>query len=73
MGRGAWWDLLNDKTGPEGAELLDHIVRGLESDPDRFEKMNPDNGWGDYNSLVEVLKDMRDRVPEWPTTWRTSG
>jgi hypothetical protein len=72
-GKGAWWDLLNGKTGPEGAEFLDHIIKGLEADPEKYRAMNPENGWGDYDSLVKVLTEMRNAVPEWPTTWRTSG
>lgn len=73
MGRGAWWDLLNRKSGPDGAALLHRIVLGLEADPERFRAMNPDNGWGDYDSLLKVLRDMRDAVPEWPTTWAANG
>lgn len=73
MGRGAWWDLLNGRTGPEGAQLLDRIISGLEADPARFRAMDPPNGWGSYDTLLDVLRDMRARVPEWPTTWTVSG
>lgn len=73
MGRGAWWDLLDGKAGATGAELLDHVIRGLEADPERFRAMNPDNGWGNYDRLLEELRSMRDAVPEWPTTWTTHG
>lgn len=69
----AWWKLLDGKSGPDGAALLDRIIRGLEADPDLYRAMNPDNGWGDYDRLVKVLTDMRDAVPEWPTQWETSG
>lgn len=68
-----WWERLDGCTGPEGAALLHEIVMALEKDPDRFRAMNPENGWGSYDSLLVVLRDMRDRVPEWPTTWSTSG
>jgi hypothetical protein len=73
MGRRSWWRLLDGKSGPEGAAMLDHIIRGLTADPARFRAMNPANGWGDYDQLVKVLSDMRDAVPEWPTTWTASG
>ena len=69
----SWWKVLDGKTGPEGAAFLDSIIRGLESDPERFRAMNPENGWGDYDSFVKVLTSMRDAVPEWPTTWAASG
>lgn len=69
----SWWRLLDGMSGPEGAELLDVIISGLEADPARFEAMNPDNGWGSYVSLLAVLREMRAAVPEWPTTWRARG
>lgn len=73
LGRASWWCLLDDVDGPTGAALLHRIVRGLESDPGRFRGMNPKNGWGDYDSLLVVLRSMRSAVPEWPTTWSASG
>ena len=54
-----------------GLDVFDIEVN--EQDPDRFVAMNPDNGWGDYDGLVKVLTDMCSAVPEWPTTWKTSG
>lgn len=71
--RESWWKRLDGMSGPEGAAYLDGIVRGLELDPERFRALNPENGWGDYDSFVKVLVEMRDAVPEWPTTWRVSG
>ncbi|HUW00815.1 MAG TPA: hypothetical protein VMW08_00550 [Acidimicrobiales bacterium] len=69
----AWWERLNGMTGPEGGEFLDTIVKALMADPVRFEAMNPENGWGSYESLLKVLADMRDSVPEWPCVWQASG
>lgn len=69
----AWWDALDGADGPSGAKYLDTIIRELESDPMKYEEMNPSNGWGDYSSLVKVLKDMRAAVPEWPTVWSVHG
>jgi hypothetical protein len=69
----SWWQCLNGMDGPAGAALLDRVIRQMEKDPDRFRAMNPDNGWGDYDSLVKVLTEMRNAVPEWPTTWSACG
>lgn len=69
----AWWDKLNASTGPDGRTYLADIVRGLEADPERYRAMNPPNGWGDYDSLLETLRKMRDAVPDWPTEWSVSG
>lgn len=69
----SWWVRLDGLSGSDGAALLDRIIRGLEADADRFRAMNPDNGWGDFDSFVKVLTEMRNAVPEWPTTWSVSG
>lgn len=69
----AWWYRLDGATGPDGAKYLDAIVSSLESRPEKYRAMNPDNGWGSYDSLLGVLREMRDRVPDGPTTWRAHG
>lgn len=46
-----WWDALNGTSGEDGAQFLDVIVNGLCEAPALFRSMNPDNGWGDYDSL----------------------
>jgi hypothetical protein len=70
----SWWRVLNGMSGHDGAMVLTRIIKGLEAEPARFRAMNPDNGWGDYDSFLKVLTDMRDRVPEnWPSVWGTSG
>lgn len=68
-----WWRQLDGLDGPNGAALLDTIIRQLEADPGRYREMNPDNGWGDYDGLLKVLTEMRNAVPEWPTKWSASG
>lgn len=55
----AWWNRLNGMTGRDGAAYLGQIISGLESDPDRFRAMNPANGWGDYDRLLDVLREMK--------------
>lgn len=69
----SWWHRLKGASGADGRAYLNDIIRGLESDPQRFRAMNPPNGWGDYDSLLGVLREMRDRVPDWPCTWDASG
>ena len=70
---GSWWYCLDGMSGPEGAALLDRIIRGLEANPEKYRAMNPENGWGDYDSFVKLLREMRGAVPEWPCTWSVSG
>jgi hypothetical protein len=69
----AWFERLDGMSGKAGQEYLDKIIKTLKADPDGYRAMNPDNGWGDYDSLVKVLTEMRDAVPDWPTAWSTSG
>lgn len=70
----SWWDLLHGMGGAAGAAFLNEIVVALEAEPDRFRAMNPPNGWGNYDALLGVLVDMRDRATtEVACTWKTSG
>lgn len=55
--------------GPDGAAYLHRVISMLENDPLRFEAMNPPNGWGDYDTLLDVLREMRAAVPEQRCTW----
>lgn len=72
-GQQSWWRILDGMDGPAGAAFLDRIIRQLEADPAKYKAMNPENGWGSYLTLLPVLREMRDRVPEWPCVWRTFG
>jgi hypothetical protein len=71
----AWWNRLDGTTGPEGAAYLAQIIKGLEADPERFRAMNPENGWGDYGSLLDILREMRDKGAKASaeTTWSVSS
>lgn len=70
----AWWDTLNGMSGADGRKLLDLIVNGLMEAPSLFRSMNPENGWGDYDSLLRVLVEMRDCSERFPTgLWAVSG
>lgn len=40
-------------------DLIAPLAKGLQvlrSDPERFKKMNPENGWGDYEGLVYFVQ-----------------
>lgn len=71
----AWWDHLDGMTGAEGWHYLRIIIDGLEADPGRFRALNPSNGWGDYDSLLGVLREMRDAcaVEDPSLVWSASG
>lgn len=60
-------------SGPDGAAILHAVIGQFEADPDWFRAMDPENGWGSYDTLLPVLREMRAAVPEWPTSWAVSA
>lgn len=69
-----WWRLLDGTDGPEGAKLLDRIIAGLRADAARFQELNPANGWGDYDSFLAVLVQMRESIPvSGSVSWSVTG
>lgn len=72
--RQSWLKVLNGMSGAEGAGFLASIIKEMQNDPDSFRAMNPPNGWGDYDSFLQTLKEMHDKsLVEWPTIWTVSG
>lgn len=68
-----WINHLNGLSGEDGAKFLALIVGGLNEAPEFFREMNPENGWGDYDSLVKTLDDMRACSEKYPTgVWSAS-
>lgn len=58
-------------------ELIAPLSEGLEllkREPERFKKFNPENGWGDYDGLVNFVTDYLAACRENPTAtvkvWR---
>ena len=70
----AWWYRLDGTSGADGKAYLGQIIAGLEADPDRYRAMNPTNEWGSYGGLLELLRIMRDHVPDdQACEWSVSG
>jgi hypothetical protein len=67
-----------DEIGIERAEqLIGPLETGLtllESDPDRFKKLNPENGWGTYEGLIHFVRDYLEACRNYPSAtvsvWR---
>lgn len=52
-----------------GADLIEPLCGGLallKSDPERFRKLNPSNGWGDYKGLVEFVEEYLEACKKYP-------
>jgi len=62
MWRKAGADLaeFDGKPAGECAMPLAAAITAMESEPDTYRALNPTNGWGDYDSLVEALKKLLD-------------
>ena len=53
----------------KASQLIDPLRAGLDllrSDPDRFKRFNPDNGWGSYDGLVEFVDSYLNACVEYP-------
>ena len=48
------------------SELLDEGWNILLSDPDRFKQLNPENGWGSYDGLVNFVYKYRNACWDTP-------
>lgn len=61
-------------SSPDLADKLAGVIDVMAGERRRFEAMNPENGWGDYASLLLVLQRMRSIALEWPSAvWDVSG
>lgn len=64
--RSSWMDALAGATFADGQKLLRSLLAELIGYPERYEAMNPPNGWGSRASVVQVLLDMAEHQPEEP-------
>lgn len=60
MWRKAGADLaeFDGKPASECAPLLAAAIAAMEAEPDTYRAMNPENGWGDYDTLVAALQKL---------------
>lgn len=47
-----------DKTAKDILPILKSGLKMMLKNPDKFKKLNPDNGWGDYETAVEFLEEV---------------
>jgi hypothetical protein len=47
-------------------EPLREGLAALQTEPDRFKAFNPENGWGDYEGLVDFVADYLGACLAWP-------
>lgn len=59
-----------DEIGIEKAkQLVEPLLKGLallESEPEKFKRFNPANGWGTYEGLVSFVREYLEACGEYP-------
>ena len=69
-----WWQQLNGLDGKTATPFLDSILTKFNAEPETYRAMNPDNGWGDFDSFRTILERMRDLSEEFPNgEWSVRG
>lgn len=43
------------------------LIERLKSDPEKYKKYDPKNGWGSYERLIEVLEKYLEICEKYPT------
>ncbi len=57
---------LNNKDAIMAGTMIERTIKAMRSDPERFKKFNPKNGWGDYYGCVEWLKSIAEACMDHP-------
>lgn len=58
-------------TGAQSLPKLEKTLGVLKADPEKFEEMNPPNGWGSYSTFVDWLERVILAAKEYPdATWK---
>ena len=57
---------INVATAEQLVPLLEAGLETLRADPERFKKFNPENGWGDYEGLVNFVEAYLEACKENP-------
>lgn len=66
LGR-CWFDLFRDKTAKETTFYLEAILAEFSKEPAKYEAMNPENGWGSFETLKPVLTEMLEAAKKHPS------
>jgi hypothetical protein len=62
------WEQLDDLDMVRGLKYLNSFIDKLENYPEVYKPLNPSNGWGDYDSFLVMLKELRQAWVQNPTS-----
>jgi len=51
-------DDLHNVNAVEAKEKLEYAIKRLRKDPLKYKQMNPRNGWGNYEGVINFLEDI---------------
>lgn len=54
------------KRASETLEILNEAIKKMSQDPEKYRALNPSNGWGNYDSALQFLRDWRTSVENHP-------
>lgn len=54
------------KTAAECEPILRQAIDRMRSHPDAYKTLNPPNGWGDYDSVLEALDELLFAFADYP-------
>lgn len=57
---------LHGMTADDAARHLTEMIRKMCRNPEPYRAMQPDNGWGDFDSQLDMLQEFRDRCERYP-------
>ena len=63
------YDALYNSGGKLAGEIVDALERGIhhmESHPDEYKALNPENGWGSYEGALAFLREVADACKKYP-------
>jgi len=65
---------IDGMTGDDSIPVLQTAITRLKADPDKYQAMNPENGYGTYTGFVEFLEELKKMAVENPNriwqSWR---
>lgn len=62
-----WPYQLDGMPAGDFCKRLDAVLVAFREDPDRYREMNPENGWGDFDSLHLLLTEVLDSFDPFPS------
>ncbi len=65
-GEDKWISDLDGMLCKDALPLITKAVENMEKDPETYRAMNPENGWGNYDSFLKYVRKFRDACAKYP-------